>query len=290
MYKFQDVNEGKEYLYSHMINAEEEVVNEGGQKCYIFFSSNGLYEENSMEHFMQTMIEGNRYEWKSIACPLKRRKKMGKIIYVRDIYAKFYIRGINNKLSSIDKLVEYLKELTKGYQVTTVGISSGGYMATIAACKLQSERAFCISGQFDLTGRLAENEQKEFLKNNPSYYNIVHLMEENPAVPIYYFCPINCSHDYENYMRIKDIEHVKCFLFPDKLHASTVYPFNFPDLLYMSNERLERLCRHYAGKLIDKKEFLIRTMSISGWVEFLKRIFKSKFKISKIKSSWDVKK
>ncbi|MCM1125474.1 MAG: hypothetical protein NC429_03300 [Lachnospiraceae bacterium] len=289
MYEFQDVDEGKEYVYSRMINVEEEIVNRDGEECYIFFSSNGLYEENTLEHFAKVLIEGDRYEWKSIACSLKRKKSMGKIIYVRDVYAKFYIRGINSQISSIDKLVEYLRKLTKGYRVTTVGISSGGYMAAIIACKLRGERAFCISGQFDLTGRLSENEKKEFLNNNPSYYNIVHLIRENPSVPIYYFCPVNCSHDYENYMRVKDMVNVRCFLFPDKQHASTVYPFNFPDLLYMSNEKLERLCRHYAGKLIDKKEFLIRTMSISGWTEFLKRIFKSKLNINKLKSCWDVR-
>lgn len=284
-----DIETAKRFLYETCPNVEEEVVNQENRECYIFFSSNGLYKEDSPDEFQKSMIEGKRYEWKSIVTSLKKKKGIGKVIYVRDIYKNFYIYGISRAIDTIDKVVEYLKNLTEGYSITTVGISSGGYMATVVGCSLKAKRVFCISGQFDLTNRLSETDTEVFLKNNRKYFSIVELIEKNEEVPIYYFCPINCGHDYDSYTKVKDIKNVRCFLFPDKVHAATVYPFNFPDLLYLTNERLDKLQRKYAGKLIDKREFLFRTMTFSGWREFLRRFVKSRMNIENLKSLWDVK-
>lgn len=40
------------------------------------------------------------------------------------------MNGANGKLNSLDKLIDYLKTATKGFEVTTVGVSSGGYAAS----------------------------------------------------------------------------------------------------------------------------------------------------------------
>lgn len=285
-----DIESGKKYLYENSHNIEEEIVTEKNPECYIFFSSNGLYEENSFEEFDKTMLKGNRYEWKSIAVSLKKRKGVGKIIYVRDVYKNHYIHGVNSSLSSIEKTVEYLqKHIEASDIVTTVGISSGGYMAVIAGCKLQAKRIFCISGQFDLNKHLTEENLNVFRNINPEYCRIDDLIASYNNIPVYYFCPINCKHDYANYTLVKNIENVKCFLFPDKIHAATVYPFNFPDLLYLSNERLDKLEKHYRGNTINKNAFLLRTMSLTGFLEFCRRLWKSKLNIGYLKKLWDVK-
>lgn len=285
------IEAGKKYLYENFHNIEVEIVNEKNSECYIFFSSNGLYEENSFEEFEKTMLKGNRYEWKSIAVSLKKRKNIGKIIYVRDVYKNHYINGVNSSLSSIEKTVEYLRKFTPPqYAVTTIGISSGGYMAVIAGCKLQAKRIFCISGQFDLNKHLPEENLNIFRNINPKYCRIDNLIANHNNIPVYYFCPIGCSHDYENYKLVKDIENVICFLFPDEIHAATVYPFNFPDLLCLSNERLNKLEKHYHGKTINKNEFLLRTMSLLGFIEFCRRLIKSRLNIGYLKELWDVKK
>lgn len=289
MHDIKDIEAGKQFLYETCLNIEEEIVNEIDKECYVFFSSNGLYKDGTLDEFKESMLKGNRYEWKSIAASLKKRKGIGKIIYVRDVYKKFYIRGVNKEIASIDEIAAYLMKLTEGCSVTTIGISSGGYMATIIGCVLKAKRAFCISGQFDLNYHLTDEEMIIFKKKNRNYVNLVKLMEENSDVPVYYLCPINCPHDYDNYIRVKDIPNVKSFLFPDKVHAATVYPFNFPDLLYLSNERLDLLHQNYEGQLIDKKKLLLKTMTLKGWIEFFGRFFKSKMSIAHFKNMWDVK-
>ena len=162
-------------------------------------------------------------------------------------------------------------------------------MAVIAGCKLQAKRIFCISGQFDLNKHLTEENLHAFRSINPQYCKIDDMIASHNNIPVYYFCPINCGHDYENYTLVKNIENVMCFLFPDKKHAATVYPFNFPDLLCLSNERLNKLEKHYRGKTINKNEFLLRTMSLMGFFEFFRRLWKSKLNIGYLKELWDVK-
>lgn len=280
-----DVEKGKNQLYTNSLNYEEETLSKDGY-CYIFFSSNGLYAGDSYEEFEKTMLKDDRYEWKSIARSLKKRRSIGKIIYVRDIYKKFYMHGINASCSTIEDVYILLKEKSEGYSVITVGISSGGYMAVAAGCKLSAKRVFCISGQFSLEHRMSADDLALFRKINKNYTNVVELVANSKDVPVYYLVPINCGHDREQY---ELVENVRCFLFPDKVHAATVYPFNFPDLLYLSEMRLDKLALIYQGKMINKKVFLLRTMSLQGLLEFIKRACAVKFRIWRMKESWDVK-
>lgn len=280
----------KDFLYNSSSNWEVEIVDENAKICYIFFSSNGLYKDDSTEEFEEVMIRGNRYEWKSIANDIKKRKGIKKIIYVRDIYKKFYIKGINPECNSIDALVRLLHHETGNDEVITVGISSGAYMAVLVGCRIKARKVFCISGQFDLKNHLTEEELKEFIVSNGEYVSIIDLVTSNNDVPIYFFCPINCWHDRANYDLVKDIKSVRCFLFPDKIHAATVYPFNFPDMLWLSNERLDKLAIKYQGKLVNKKIFLMQTMTLRGWWKLIVRMYKSRFNLDKLKESLDVKK
>lgn len=290
MVNIADIETGKKYLYENCRNIEEEIVNKENTECYIFFSSNGLYEDDTFEHFEKTMLHGNRYEWKSIATAIKKRKGIGKIIYVRDVYKNHYREGISSTLPTIEHVMEHLRKCVEGYNVTPVGISSGGYMAVIAGCLFHARRVFCISGQFNLNEHLRSDNLVVFQAKNPKYCQIADLAASHAEVPIYYFCPINCAHDYENYKLVKDIKNVRCFLFPDKVHAATVYPFNFPDLLCLSNDRLDKLERHYHGKTINKNIFLLQTISWRGALEFCKRLWKSKLNMANLAALWDVKK
>jgi len=280
----------RESIYSNARNWYEESIHPEGKKCYIFFSSNGLYSESTAEGLQRTLVERNRYEWTSMANAFKYHKELGKIIYVRDIYEAFYIYGISKQLDSIDKVIDKLKELTAGYQVTTVGISSGGYMAVICAAALHAERAFCFSGQFDIESHLKESDLSycSSVEDKRKYINILNVVKQCPAIPIYYFCPIGCGHDYVNYQMVKDEKNVRSFLFPDKVHAATVYPFNFPDLLFLSNGKMDKLNASYKNKIINKNIFYLQTVSLRGVITFICYIFKTKFRIDMLKKKWDV--
>ena len=135
---------------------------------------------------------------------------------------------------------------------------------------------FCFSGQFDLNKSLNPEDVATFRIKNPQYNQIVDLIAAHNDVPIYYFCPIDCEQDYECYKLIQHINNVKCFLFLDKIYAATVYPFNYPDLFCLSNEKLDKLEKHYYKKIINKNLFLLHTITFSGIWEFGKRLWKSK--------------
>lgn len=275
-------------IYEQELNYEEEYPHSEGKKCYIFFSSNGIDKNISEDKYWEELVEKNKFEWQSIANSLKYHKDLGKIIYVRDIYKKFYIDGININIDTIDKLLDLLNEAVKGYEVTTVGISSGGYLATISAIQLKAERAFCISGQFDIHSHLRDVNVDLLSLDKKKYLNIQWLLKDNVDTPVYYFCPIGCAHDWNNYQLVRNDKNVKSFMFPDKVHAATVYPFNFPDILFKSNQKLDSLFCHYENKVINKNEFYLRTVTYKGLLTFIKHIWTTRFNLGKLRKKWEV--
>ena len=68
---------------------------------------------------------------------------------------EWYINGINQKIDSVEKVIEFLRTETENMRVTTVGNSSGGYMATLVAQKLNAKMAYCVSGQFDIADQIS---------------------------------------------------------------------------------------------------------------------------------------
>ena len=109
------------------INIKEEILDETKEDCFIFFSDNGFYSiEDGQRDFVEKVVKENHYEWTSLAQNELIREKAGKIIGVRDVYMTWYIKGINPKVNSVDKLIDLLCEKTSGYKITTVGTSAGG--------------------------------------------------------------------------------------------------------------------------------------------------------------------
>lgn len=293
---FNSILEAKQYVHDSFDNILIEDIHPDGEYCYIFFSSNGICEEEPVEKYIGELVGRNKYEWKSIAKSIKDRKSTGRCIYVRDAYKCCYIHGVSSESDSIDKTIQQLKVYVsdRNWKVVTVGISGGGYMSVIVGIALCAYNIFNISGPYSLKERIPQYYD-EFVQVNPKYGSIVNLVKEYDRsdiydkAGIYYFCPIGCDHDLEQYNMVKDIECVRAFLFPDKIHAATVYPFSFPDILTSSRKKMERLYRRYKGKVINKKAFLFRTMTMCGVMEFIRRALKTKFNVSGMKKEWDVK-
>jgi len=59
---YNDVNNYEMYVSEDKTKTKSK----SKSKCYIFFSSNGLYNPNTSEEFYSKVIEGNRFEWKKI--------------------------------------------------------------------------------------------------------------------------------------------------------------------------------------------------------------------------------
>lgn len=242
-------------------------INKNHKKCLILFSSNGLYFPDTRETFVEKVINEDRYEFKRVTDSKKIAKRFGRIIYVRDVWKAHYVNGINEKQDSIDKLIEKLKELTQGYRITTAGISSGGYMAVVAAIQLHAEKALCFSGQFHLNVSKRKLLQKyENDKTRNKYFDITELIQ-GADVPIVYFYPMKCADDISQAERVRGIDNVIMLPFDYAEHANTVLPYNFKYLFDMSVDRYRRISRRFGKTAFKKVFFLILTGGIEGVID-----------------------
>lgn len=242
--------------------------------CYIFFSSNGLYYPDEKEVFDREIIHKDRYEWKWMVLHSDIPKKAGRIIYVRDVFKDWYSRGISSKVNTIEKTLDLLRNLTQGYQVITVGSSAGGYMAVLAAVRLQALWCINFSGQY----RVHTAVQKEY----QDLYRII----KSYSGQIFYFVPIYSKQDLEQYEYIKDITCIRSFFFKGKKHADTMLTGNISYVIGRNKEELFLLYQEYRDKKIGKIRFLFHTVPLSGIVRivpkemqgFLQRRFRKYFK------------
>lgn len=218
--------------------------------CYIMFSSNGLYYPNTREVFEEEILKKNRYEWKWVIKKSCVPKTAGRIIYVRDIYKEWYTKGINERENTIDKTLDLLKELTRGYKVITVGSSAGGYMAVLAAVKLNAEYCFNFSGQYMISDDL----------KNP-YTNLTGLLKGYDG-DVFYFLPIHCENDKREYESVKNIKCVKVFSFNEDKHAATMLTGNMCYIVGKTREEMLILHKRYSGKLLNKFVFLLQTVQL----------------------------
>lgn len=225
--------------------------------CYIFFSSNGLYYPNTKEIFEEQILKKNRYEWKWVVKNSTIYQIAGKVIYVRDIYKKWYTNGINERENTIDKTVELLKQLTAGYKVVTVGSSAGGYMAVLTAVKLNAEYCFNFSGQYIISDTIGN-----------SYFDLSEMVKLYNG-NIFYFFPFYCEDDKRNYNSIKNNTCIRPFGFNTNRHAKTMLTGNMCYIIDKSEKDMLSLFEKYKGKRINRFEFLFRTVPISRIFEIV---------------------
>ncbi len=244
--------------------------------CYIYFSSNGLYRVDSEESFKKNIINADRYEWRS----LKPEKIPQKEIFIRDIWLSWYVKGINNKLNNIEKVLEWLRLETEGYRIVTVGNSSGGYMAALAAQYLDAKMAFSFCGQFSL-----ENH-KDHLVTNPllikyktdiehsKWFECYRYLEKTPIV---YFCPSGVDHDRIQAEFATKIPHCAMFHILSDIHGVTVYNFNIPKILSWDYEFAKSLSDKLSDKVIKPFDFSVKALGASKTVFLLLKTKLKKF-------------
>lgn len=220
--------------------------------CYIFFSSNGLYFPDEKEVFERVIIGRDRYEWKWVAAQADIPGKAGRIIYVRDVFKDWYSLGISKEVNTLDKTLDLLKILTEGYRVVTVGSSAGGYMAVLAAVKLQADWCINFSGQY----KIGTDVRQE-------YRDLSGMLEEYNGM-VFYFVPVYSEQDLEQYKLVKDLACIKVFCFTGRKHADTMLTGNMPYVIGQDKGELLRMYEHYAGRKIDKIGFLFYSVPVTG--------------------------
>ena len=242
--------------------------------CAIYFSSNNLYYPNDNNAFKKEIITKNKYEWYTT-----RINKAEKHIFIRDIFKQWYLAGINESLNTIEKLVDFLKEETKGYKTITVGSSSGGYASVLFGQLLSAEYCYSFNGQLQLFWQMQNSSPEKdpllfTLKKRETafkYYNIVNYIKTPSS--ILYFNSRKSEEDIAQLEYIKNI-NLNLFSFKTSHHGVPFISSILPKLLNMPVLELLKLKEKNHNPLI----FSLKIGGIFTTIKGLKNIILNKIK------------
>ncbi len=259
----RSIYQGKNYDYVYALDNYVIEKKQNSGICIIYCSSSGLYYPNTEEEFVNAFIKRNdKFEWKN-----NRIRNADKSIWIRDITKEFYVRGINHKINSIDKLVAFLKDETRGYKIITVGSSGGGYIATLIGCLLQAQKIYCFSGFFDLN--IIDKETWPLVHeygSQPKYQKWYCLRDiiEKSGTKVFYFYPGKLEGDKKQAEVVEGLPGVYSFRFDSAIHGIPFSDrFHVPVLnrvLNLSDEKLHMLYLFFRGKTITNVRWLFRVL------------------------------
>lgn len=210
--------------------------------CVIYFSSNGIYPQNTISEFEKSIIIGDNYEWFKT-----RIDNAKKHIFLRDIFKCWYANGINYKYNNIDEVVKFLKKETRDFKTICIGSSAGGYMASLVGALLKSEYVIAFSPQFSIRNLI--------VKSDANYIELKEIIHKS-EITIFYFCPFYNLADQDQYKIIKDEDNVKTFIFESNVHGVPITRIQLNSVINMNYNQLIRLHNEWNGKIINKKEFI----------------------------------
>ncbi len=245
--------------------------------CYIFFSGNGLYYPNTEEEFTKKILHEDRYEWKNLSSYKELDKTARKRIFIRDVYKQWYVMGCSKDLNTVDKLYSYLKEITKGCTVITVGNSAGGYAAVLFGILLKAKIIYSFSGQFSIMDKINDNNILIQKNKNRSYYNLKQLIELNTEnTPIYWFYAAKSQYDIEQREIIRGMQNIYQIAFNVSVHGKSCFPTDYiPFILKTSSDetcRFELKRKIYSDFLFSYEVFGIKGI-IRAVIYLLNKIF-----------------
>ena len=265
-FELNDTNELLERYYQKD-NYKIEINQAKNKKCIIFFSGNGLYYPDTEESFHEIIVKKDRYEWERVAQSEIIREHFEMAIFVRDIYKSFYVKGINSQYSTIDKLLSFLKDLTKGYTVVTCGNSAGGYMASIAGDFLGAEIVFNFGGLWNI--KIKKNyflEKFSHVDECNKYYDIAHLAKENH---IWFYSALNEGDNEQKELLGVDFGKLLSIGVESKYHGDLLFFPCYERLLVYTYDEVVSLYHKYKNKIVSKRkiarEFLGGTMLIEEY-------------------------
>ena len=162
--------------------------------CAIYFSSNDIYYPNNEEIFRKRIVEKNFFEWYNT------RINARKHIFLRDIFKQWYLEGINAELDSPEKIFEWLKRETEGYEVVTVGSSAGGYSAVLYGSLLKAQKVIAFNAQFSLKAIADDSGEKcnplVYKYKNTDRSKYFELKDKiSDSVNYFYFLSVGCEND-----------------------------------------------------------------------------------------------
>jgi len=241
------------------------VVRDSGTipRCVIFFSSHGIYFPNTDAQVRQRIFEEDRYEWKK-NIPVWANK----VIFLRDVQKQWYLEGINSRLDTPAKVLDMLREETKGHQISCVGSSAGGYAAMLYGNKLAAERIISYSGQVSLDDfalrHPGQNPLVTRYMNDPrmrEYFDITSCVQACKAPVFHLYAPSN-SEDFAQARRLKDCANVVFYPFRYGGHGVPCYLVNCVDLMDVTQSRLLHVAQSIGERGVSPLAF---SLKVSGF-------------------------
>ena len=187
-YVFQVDSDIVQQTYANQDNFLIEYEDKGDKNwCAIYFSSNDIYYPNTEEIFRKKIVKKNFFEWYN-----SRINKASKHIFVRDIFKQWYLMGINAKIDTPEKLTDFLRKETEGYNIITIGSSAGGYAAILYGSLLNAKYVIAFNSQFELLSLLKRSSKEKnpivFKMKNEKFifYDITKFININTKIFYFY--------------------------------------------------------------------------------------------------------
>lgn len=238
--------------------------------CAIYFSSNEIYYPNTLRSFIYSIIERDKYEWKRNKHPMA-----SKHIFIRDIRKQWYIGGVNSKLDSPLKLVEFLKRETTGYKVFTIGSSAGGFAAILFGSLLKVKRVYAFNAQLNLevtmqsSMALVDPILFDKVKDDAikPYFDLSNFIGD--SVDYYYFqsCYSKMDTDQYNATNPHSRKYLRIIRFKTSNHGFPFLRINLPYIMAFEKRELEEL----VNQAFHPINFSIRLI---GFISTLKSVIK----------------
>lgn len=234
-------------LDNYLIVEDDTNIEANEKICALYFSGHSIYFPNNEQVFNNQIIKKNRFEWYG-----KRFKAASKHIYLRDIHKQWYLTGINARINSPEKLLDFLKEQTDGYQIVCIGSSAGGYAALLYGALLNAKVVFAFSPRLECHSL----ERRSNPSINPLYFRLknterVKYMDIIPFLKessnrIYCFYPskskldqIQLSHLNSNYS--SELSNLKVIIFNTAKHGVPFPKVALEPILYNCWRNLDNL-------------------------------------------------
>lgn len=201
----------------------------------IYFSSNGIFGNKNQELFEEKILKKNTFEFYKT-----RIKKASKHIYLRDVTLGLYLKGINNELNSVEKVLEFLKKETLGSKIITVGSSAGGFASVLFGILLNAEYIISFSPQYVLSNHYDWSK----------YLNILDMVKSS-EIPIFTMIPSGHGPDIEQFNLVKDFKNIYGAKIKSSAHGIPICKNTLKNII---NSDLEKLKKIYVYKDSPIKE------------------------------------
>lgn len=245
-YVFQVDSDIVQQVYNEKDNFLIEYDNQGDKNwCAIYFCSNDIYYPNTEEIFRKRIVEKNFFEWYH-----SRINRAYKHIFVRDIFKQWYLMGINAKINTPEKLTEFLRKETEGYNIVTVGSSAGGYAAILHGSLLSAKYVLAFNPQFEIKSLLKKSSERinpivfREMKLRNIFYDITSYINNN--TDIFYFYSNASKWDIEQNCYLEGYKNnIYKLSFNTSHHGIPFLKIALPVVLNFSVEKLKK----YSGSV-----------------------------------------